>query len=645
MFPFFRKKTQEEIASIKNFNEAIKTIKIFIASSDWEKAEKAINEIKEKEKKAFESFIESLVKDIEDKSDLERFRIDKIREKYRKTYDKRLQKLEKLRFKKDKLEKKYIEKQEIARFKIRFEKIKEELEHLIATNRSNEALSILQNFLEENKSKRIVIDFYNKEKKIIQKSIENERKKQEEKLKENARLEALKLIWQTVNLDNENTKKKKELKEEWFFESLKDKFNFWQKLKERQRRKELLDEVNLLIEEDNKIKNELAEQKLANIHKWLVKEIVKNNMIWYDFYWRVLWATKIAWDALGIYEWKTKYNFFIWDATGQWIRAWFIVSMISKLFTNLAAKKSLKEIAFEINNELKQDLKSRNFITSIFFEINKKDYKKLKYVWMWHEPMLIYNSKEDKIEKLNAGWLAAWTLILKDIEKIKEKVLELNHWDIVLTYSDWLIETKSSEWENYWIKRLEEVFKKVAKLEKNPSKIYDYIIDDVKYFKKGAKFDDDITMMLLGRNPNKDIIDDKDKKEVIKELDLDWAPSKDEIRKIKGRTKAEIEEELKELEKQRKLKNIIKNLDSLYYTWEILKLKQEAIRHIKKWFIDKRINNYLKKAIAQEQSYKVKLKEERMLNKYNVLKQLLKKWDYETVIKEVENIIAKDWNI
>ena len=644
MFWFFRKKTQEEIANIKNFNEAIKTIKMFIATSEWKKADKAIEEIKEKEKKAFESLIEWLVKDIENKSDVERFWIDKTREKYRKTYDERLKKLEKLKIKKDKLEKKYIEKQEIARFKIRFEKIKEELEHLIATNRGNEALSILQNFLEENKSKRIVIDFYNKEKKIIQRAIEKERKKQEEKLKENAKLEALKLIWQTVNLD-EQEKKKKELKEDWFFATIKDKLNFWQKLKEKQRKKELLDEVNLLIEEDNKIKNELAEQKLANIHQWLVKEIAKDNMIWYDFYWKVLWATKIAWDALWMYEWKSKYDFFIWDATGQWIRAWFIVSMISKLFTNLAAKKSLKEMVFEINNELKQDLKSRNFITSIFFEINKKDYKKVKYVWMWHEAMLVYNSKEDKVEKINAGWLAAWTLVLKDVEKIKENILELNHWDILLTYSDWLIETKSGEWENYWIERLEKVFKKVAKLEKNPSKIYDYIIDDIKYFKKWAKFDDDMTMMLLGRNPSKDIIEEKDKKDIVKELDLDWAPSKEELRKIKGKTKAEIEEELKELEKERKLKNILKTLDSLYYTWEILKLKQEAIRYIKEWFIDKKINDYLKKAIAKEQSYKVKLKEERMENKYNILKQLLKKWDYETVIKEVENIIAKDWNI
>ncbi len=643
MFNLFRKKTQEEIANIKNFNQAIKTIKIFIATSEWEKADKAIDEIKQKEKKAFEWLIEWLVKDIENKSDVERFWIDKTREKYRKTYDNRINILNKLKNKKDKLEKKYIEKQEKERFKIRFEKIREELEHLIATNRSNDALLILQKFLEENKSKRIVIDFYNKEKKVILKAIERERKKQNDKLKENAKLEALKLIGKTVNLEDE--KKKNILKEDNFFENIKNKLNFWQKLKERKKRKELLDEVNLLIEEDTKIKNELAEQKLANIHQWLVKEISKDNMIWYDFYWKILWATKIAWDALWIYEWKNKYDFFIWDATWQWIRAWFIVSMISRLFTNLAWKKNLKEIVFETNNELKQDLKSRNFITSIFFEIDKKEYKKVKYIWMWHEPMLIFKSENNLVEKINAWWLAAWTIILKDINKIKEKELELKSWDILLTYSDWLIETKSQSGENYWIERLIEIFKKVASSEKKPTKIYDYIINDIKYFKQWAKFNDDMTMMILSRNTNKNIIDNKNKKEIVNELKLDWNPSKEELRKLKWKTKLEIEEELKELEKQRKLKNIIKTLDSLYYTWEILRLKQEAIRYIKEWFIDKKINNYLKKAIAKEQSYKVKLKQERMENKYNILKQLLKKWDYETVIKETENIIAKDWNI
>jgi hypothetical protein len=33
------------------------------------------------------------------------------------------------------------------------------------------------------------------------------------------------------------------------------------------RKKKLLDEINLLIEEDSKVKNDIAARKLANIHK------------------------------------------------------------------------------------------------------------------------------------------------------------------------------------------------------------------------------------------------------------------------------------------------------------------------------------------------------------------------------------------
>jgi hypothetical protein len=48
---------------------------------------------------------------------------------------------------------------------------------------------------------------------------------------------------------------------------LKSKINFYKKIKERIRKKKLLDEINLLIEEDSKVKNDIAARKLANIHK------------------------------------------------------------------------------------------------------------------------------------------------------------------------------------------------------------------------------------------------------------------------------------------------------------------------------------------------------------------------------------------
>jgi hypothetical protein len=52
-----------------------------------------------------------------------------------------------------------------------------------------------------------------------------------------------------------------------FFYTFKEKFNFYKKLKESINNKKLLDEINILIEENTKVKDELAAKKLANIHK------------------------------------------------------------------------------------------------------------------------------------------------------------------------------------------------------------------------------------------------------------------------------------------------------------------------------------------------------------------------------------------
>ena len=66
------------------------------------------------------------------------------------------------------------------------------------------------------------------------------------------------------------------------------------------------------------------------------------------------------------------------------------------------------------------------------------------------------------------------------------------------------------------------------------------------------------------------------------------------------------------------------------------------MRYVKEGFVHKEINNYLKKAIQNEESYKIKQRNTKMENKYNVLAELYKRKDYATVIKECNEIIAKD---
>jgi serine phosphatase RsbU (regulator of sigma subunit) len=452
------------------------------------------------------------------------------------------------------------------------------------------------------------------------------------------------LIWKTINIEEEEKEKKAKEKEKWvsFFERLKAKLQFARNIKERIERKKLLDEINLLIEEDSKIKDEIATKKLAHIHKTLTKEI-SDELQWYQLFWKILSADKISWDTFWFKEFTDKYNFFIWDTTWNWLRAWFIITILNRLFNKFAKWNNISELTYEINNWLKQDLKSRNFITWVFFEIFKENVSKIKFVSMWHVPVYIFRKETGKAEKIVAWGLAAGIRLIAHPADIKVKELELEDGDILLTYSDWIVENKNSQWEMYGFERLEKAFTEISKTWKDIDKIYDYIINDIKKFKWSELFDDDATTIIIKRDRKKDIVDSgSDYLEKIKWKE--WL-NNNEIRKLKWKSIEDIEKELVVLKKQKETDRIVKILEWYYYTWEILRLKQEAIRYIKEWYIDKKINDYLKKAISNEKAYKIKQKNQRAKNKYEILEELLKKWDYDTVINEAEEIISSDWEL
>jgi hypothetical protein len=632
MFPFF-KKQKIDTKEIKEYRGAIKAINIFILLYEWEKARQAIKEVEIKEKESLNIFLDKFRKNNSDEW-------KKVKNKLIKENLKRFKELETLKNKIELKEKKYTDKKDNERFAIRFSKIKAEIKILIWKKKNSEALSFLKNFLEENKDKPKVIDFYNKQKKIISKSIEKGRTKAEDKIKQNAKAEALNLIWETAKFEKEENKKEKELS---FFQRLKETLNLYKKLKDKIKKNKLLDEVNMLIEEDSKVNNDIAAKKLAHIHKWLIKELSDDNVLWYNLYWKILWADKISWDTFWLYSDKNKYNFFLWDATGHGIRAWFIITLLSRFFNTYVKNNDLQTLTYEINNWLKQDLQSRNFITWVFFELQKKKIEELNFVWMWHEPILIYRTKAQKVEKIIPGWLAAGIRKIKDKAHVKVKQIYLENNDILLVYSDWIVENKNAVWELYWLDRLQKAFNKIALFDPDINRIYEYIISDIQTFKWWSDFLDDASILLLKRNNLKDI--QSEWSDYIKNLSIKEWLWRGEIKKLHWKTKEQIDKEINAIKKGKETKRIIKILENLYYTWEVLKLKQEAIRFIREGFIHKKINFYLKKAIDNEKKYRVEQKNMKVGNKYNILKELEKKWEYDTVIKEIEEIITKDGNI
>lgn len=617
-------KTELKGDNIKAFNTAIYAIKDFIDFKDWQRASLWIKEIRDKEQSNLDKKLEGLDTDSKESKE----EIAKVTEKFN-----TLSRLEvKLKKEKEKYEKYLEEKRYRARLEIVHEKTWIYIHRWEFEKAADELNTFLSDFPWDDK----VIKYVTKKKKEIARF---------EKIKDSAKKsifeETKDLVWESLDLE--------EHIEEWNLEekeSFKDKIqkllSIMSERKKKIEEKKLLDEISIIMKErwenvDNDVKD-----KLKNIHKWLSKEIRWVSMVWYDFFWKIMWADKISWDTFWFKETKDYYRFFLWDATGHWVKAGLMISLMSNKFEELGNKLDFKEAVKEINNSLKQELKSWNFVTSIFYQVEKADHKHINFIWMWHEPMFIFRAETREIEKVIPGWIAAWIRISASENSVKTKRLDLNHWDIAMAYSDWIAEAKSPTWEYYGFERLKHSFKLAAQKHKEPKKVYEQMIEDVKEFHEWTKFNDDLTIILMRRNEERDVISDNEKiKDIMNEFWLD----KNVAKKYKWKSMTEIKKEIEKDRKEKELKAITKGLRDIYMTWDFLKLKQESIRFIKEWYIHKDINYFLKKANENEFNQKIKIKNERLTNKYNILKGLYDKWDYDLVMKECEEIITKDWNI
>lgn len=390
---FWRKK-QVDTQKIHTLNDALKAIKTYIYLQEWEKAKSAIEDVRLKEKTAFEE-LEIKIKD--DYRELQ---------KQRRIFDKNMLYIGKLEKDYEVKKIQYDRKVDAQRFKIRFQKIREEIKKLSVSKNNSEALNLLNHFLEENKGRSEVVTYYAKEKKRILNNIKKNQEKDKRKIKDNEELEALRLAGLTLKDKKEKEAEAQKLRDEKMAQSFWYRtihaIQFHKKLKERRERKKLIEEVKILIEEESKAKQEIAEKKLENIHKGLIKEVEKKNMIGFDIYGKILGSDKISGDSIGFTETKNKYTFYIGDATGHGVRAGLIVSVLSKVFQDEAPKDDIVNLTYMVNNTLKENLQSKNFVTGLFFEIDKNYKNAFNVSGMGHEPLLIYRAKTKKVDRVIA---------------------------------------------------------------------------------------------------------------------------------------------------------------------------------------------------------------------------------------------------
>ncbi len=186
--------------------------------------------------------------------------------------------------------------------------------------------------------------------------------------------------------------------------------------------KEIRSEVDL----GKEIQWKMLTKKMIEVPK--IEVIVKSKPAW-----------EIWWDSYDIINQWDNYYIYVWDATGHWVWAWFIMIMVNALISWFCKIfKSWAVILTKTNEILKPRVKANLLMSLLLVRWDSKE-NKIFMTGAWHEYLMIYKHKQNKTFKIKSWWVALW--MVKDISKIvKEQEIQFEENDIIVLYSDWITE-------------------------------------------------------------------------------------------------------------------------------------------------------------------------------------------------------------
>ncbi len=236
-------------------------------------------------------------------------------------------------------------------------------------------------------------------------------------------------------------------------------------------------------------------------------------------------AWEIGWDSYDIIQEWDNYYIYVWDATGHWVWAWFIMIMVNALISGFTKVfKDWANILAKTNEILKPRVKANLLMSLLLVRWNAKQ-KRLFMTWAGHEYLMIYKHKQNKTYKIKSGWVALW--MIKDISKLlKEKEIKFEENDIIVLYSDWITEainrsTKDWSEQMFLEDRLESTITNTPNLKKKKYKsarsVFNNITIELSKFMwyKHVQLDD-VTLAVIHYKP-KDFDESLDIDQDIKE--------------------------------------------------------------------------------------------------------------------------------
>ena len=227
-------------------------------------------------------------------------------------------------------------------------------------------------------------------------------------------------------------------------------------------------------------------------------------------------AWEIGWDSYDVIKEWENYYVYVWDATGHWVGAWFVMVMVNALVSwFVKIFKSGSQILAHTNEILKPRVKSNILMTLLMVRWNEME-KRFFMTGAGHEYLIIYKNSQKKCFLVKSGWLALG--MTKNVHKIlKEQEIKFEKDDIAILYTDGITEAinqnkKDGNEQMFGEQRLKEAVEKAPNLpgqeRKSARSVFNNITIELSKF-MGYKHVqlDDITLVVMHYRWDKEVVD------------------------------------------------------------------------------------------------------------------------------------------
>ncbi|MGD2184511.1 MAG: SpoIIE family protein phosphatase [Desulfobacterales bacterium] len=184
----------------------------------------------------------------------------------------------------------------------------------------------------------------------------------------------------------------------------------------------------------------------------------------------------------------------IGDVSGHGISSALLMATVrSSLRQRLSQPGSVGGIISDVNRQLARDVENSGQFMTLFYLLIDPTKKKLQWVRAGHDPAIFYDPDTDTFEELGGTGVALGVMenaVFKEYTKTA-----LRKGQIIFLGTDGIWESRNQKREMFGKNPIYDIIRKYSSL--NANEILNAMLESLERFQKGAKIEDDITLIVI----------------------------------------------------------------------------------------------------------------------------------------------------